>query len=122
MSLGELEQQIMEIIWREKELSIRSVLQILNTQKPVAYTTVATIMQRLVDKKFLVRREKGKSFVYASRYSKELFSRKIVQSFLDKVVSSYGDIAIASFVDSIDDLPREKKEYFLKLLKQHENK
>ena len=119
-SLGELEQQIMDILWEHRQCSARDVLTILEKEKKLAYTTVATILKRLYEKGLLIRKEKRIGYIYSPKLSKERYSKNIARVFLNKFINSFGDTAIASFADSIDKLPTKKREYFLKLLEEHE--
>ncbi len=118
--LGELEQQIMDILWEHKQCSARDILTQLEKDRRLAYTTVATILQRLHDKGLLTRKEDKSGYIYSPKVSKESYSKNIAKTFLRKFINSFGDIAIASFADSVDKLPDEKREYFLKLLEEHD--
>lgn len=118
--LSDLEKQVMDIVWKKKECSIREALEILKKKRSVAYTTIATIFQRLESKGFVKKEESGMAHMYRPILSKEVYSKNIAQSFLKTFISSFGDAAIASFAESIETLPKEKREYFLTLLKSHE--
>lgn len=117
-SLGELEQQAMDIVWEQKKCSARDVLNKLEGEKKLAYTTVATILQRLYDKGLIRRTEDKAGHIYSPKVSKQSYSRNIAQTFLKKFIDSFGDMAIASFADSIDKLPDKKRKYFLELLEE----
>ncbi len=119
-SLGELEQQIMDILWECKNCSARDILTNLEKDRKLAYTTVATILQRLYEKGLVKRTEDKSGYIYSSKLSRESYSRNIAQSFLKKFIASFGDTAIASFAESVDKLPAKKREYFLKLLDEHD--
>ena len=119
-SLGELEQQIMDIVWERKQCSAREVLTKLEKNKKLAYTTVATILQRLYEKGLVKRTDDNSGYIYSPKLSKESYSRNIAQSFLKKFINSFGDTAIASFAQSVDRLPAKKREYFVKLLNEHD--
>lgn len=116
-SLGRLEQQVMDIVWNYQECSVREVLSEISKNRKLAYTTIATILQRLNDKGMVERKVEGLSYIYSPALSKKSYSKKIAKSFIKKFVHSFGDIAIASFAQSIESLPKEKRKYFLKLLK-----
>src|SRR3989344_8977007 len=120
VSLGELEKEIMDILWEYKNCSARDVLIKLQKDRTLAYTTVATVLQRLYDKGLVKRTENKSGHIYSPKLSKESYSKNIAQSFLKKFIDSFGDTAIASFADSIDKLPAKKKDYFLKLLDDHD--
>lgn len=119
-SLGELEQQIMDIVWECKNCSARDVLNKLERDKKLAYTTVATVMQRLFDKELLARKDSSSGHIYYPKVSKKKYTKNVAQSFLRKFIDSFGDTAIASFADSIDKLPEQKKKYFLEILEEYD--
>lgn len=101
--LGELESEIMEIVWANEPVSVRTVLVELSKKRKIAYTTVMTVMARLHEKKILSRKmDKSGAFVYAPVKDKKSFlasaSEKIIKNFLNE----YGDIAVAQFVDIIE--------------------
>ncbi|MEO7920450.1 MAG: BlaI/MecI/CopY family transcriptional regulator [Thermoanaerobaculia bacterium] len=74
-TLGPLEAQVMEIIWRRGEPSnVRDVREALGG--PPAYTTVMTTLDRLFKKELLVRHREGRGFVYSARVSREELSRQ----------------------------------------------
>ena len=119
-SLSALEQEIMDIVWENKNSSVRNILPYLPKNKKYAYTTIATILNRLY-KKGLVSKKliKGK-YVYLAKISKESYTKTVAQSFLQRFIGSFGDVAVSSFAQSIEELPKDKKRYFLKLLKNNE--
>lgn len=119
-SLGELEQQIMDIVWEQKQCSTRDVIKMLEKDRKLAYTTVATILQRLHDKGLLSRKKSFAGHIYSPKISKEKYTKNVAASFLKKFINSFGDSAIASFAESIETLPSEKREYFLKLLEEND--
>ena len=114
-SMSKLEQEVMAIIWKCKSCSVRDVMAKLANTK-LAYTTVATILQRLYKKGIVARKGLGVSFVYLPKVTKETYARKIAQVFIKSFYSAFSDTAIVSFAESIETLPKEKKSYFLKLL------
>lgn len=116
ISIGELEKQVMDILWEQKKCSARDILSLLKHEKKLAYTTVATILQRLYDKGLLKRTIDKSVHIYSPKISKEKYSKSIAQNFLKNFIDSYGDTAIASFADSVDKLPKQKRKYFLELL------
>ncbi|MCL4354278.1 MAG: BlaI/MecI/CopY family transcriptional regulator [Patescibacteria group bacterium] len=119
-TLSDLEQEIMNFIWEQKECSVRDVLNFLNKDRKIAYTTVATIMHRLEKKGFILKREQEKAYIYKVKLNKKVYGKRIAESFIKKFVNSFGDVAISSFVEGIEDLPSDKKKYLLKLLQENE--
>ena len=58
-SLGELELQVLRLVWREQPSTERRVTDLVQSDRPVARTTVLKTIQRLEEKGLLVREESG---------------------------------------------------------------
>ena len=110
--LGELEQDIMIVLWERREASVRDVLEALNEDRPVsrhlAYTTVMTVMSRLVDKGVLQRRLVGKAHTYTVRQTRDAFVAKASDELARQLVADFGDVAIASFVSVLRSIAPER--------------
>ncbi len=94
--LGPLEAEMMQIIWAtEKPVSVRDLLESINAQhaKPLAYTTVMTVMSRLVKKGALRRWREGRAYMYEALVS------DAAGIAVKNVMSEFGEAAIAHFVD-----------------------
>lgn len=118
--LSKLELEIMEVIWGLGECTIRDVVDRVNKSKPLAYTTIATVVTRLTEKGALKKKGEGFSITYTPTLTKEDMSKTVAQSFLSKFIRSFGDAAIASFAQSVDRLPKKKRDYFIHQLEKYE--
>lgn len=119
-TLSELEQEVMSVVWSLGKCTIREVVDETNKTKNLAYTTIATILERLHEKGLVKKDTSAFTVIFTPKQTKEEFSENLGRSLLDNFFGSFGDAAIASFAQSIDRLPKEKKEYFLKLLQKYE--
>lgn len=117
--ISDLEKVVMDILWQRGECSARDIVGDIQQTRHIAYTTVTTILKRLVKKGMLNRRADGIMYQYSPILSKESYSKKLAQTFIVRFISSYGDTAIASFAESLDALPKEKRDYLLAVLKKH---
>ncbi len=117
--LGELESEIMEIIWAfKKPISVKNVTEMLQKERKIAYTTVMTVMGRLVEKGLLKRAEVGKAYLYHSAYSKDKFLTKISRQIIKNFVASFGESAVANFTQEIAKISPEKRRELIKLLEE----
>jgi len=121
-TLGKLEQLIMEIVWKSKKSAVRDILLELKKKRSIAYTTVATILQRLFDKGLVGRKTEKNGYRYYPKVSKESYVKLLIKSFVKKLEKSFGNLAISSFAESIENQPKEKKQYLLKILERYESK
>ncbi len=99
--LGELEAEIMRVMWRKEELSVQDVLNELSPQKPLAYTTVMTVMDRLSKKGLLLRKRSGKKYIYQAALSEAELEEKLFHSLYSSLFKDWGEHALAHFVESI---------------------
>lgn len=117
--LGELESGVMEIIWQSKgPISVRIVTQSLQKKRQIAYTTVMTIMGRLVEKGLLKRQESGKAYIYQPVYSKDRFLTRVSRQIIKNFIANFGDTAIAHFAEEVNRLTPNKRKELKKLLKE----
>ncbi len=63
-ALGAQELAIMKVVWRLKDVSVREVYETLRERRPVAYTTVMTMMNTLEGKGYLKKALDGRAFRY----------------------------------------------------------
>jgi predicted transcriptional regulator len=94
--LGPLEAQLMDVVWSEnRAIRVREAVESLNRarDRPLAYTTVMTVMNRLVDKDVLRRSKEGRGYVY------EAVAEDAAGIAVHGVLRDYGDAAIAHFLE-----------------------
>jgi predicted transcriptional regulator len=74
LGLGRLETEVMDILWSRGESNVHEVTQKL--ERPLAYTTVMTTLDRLFKKGLLERRKLERAFTYSAKLSRSelLFS------------------------------------------------
>lgn len=84
---GALEMSIMNVIWslqtqnEDANISVSDIVEGLNDNDTErAYTTIKTVMDRLVTKGVLVRYKDGKKFFYKSTLDRNEASKKAVES------------------------------------------
>lgn len=115
--LGELEKEIMEIIWEnEHPISVREVKEVLGKKRQVAYTTVMTIMARLTAKRVLVRNLNGASYLYQPKVSRERFTAWAAHRIFATAVSNLGEEVASYFLKEIKKLNPKKRQELLKIL------
>ncbi len=114
---GELEAEIMEIVWKIGQVSVRDVLSRLAKRKKIAYTTIMTVMSRLYDKGILKRKmDKSGAFVYLPVKDKESFLARASEKIIKNFLKEYGNAAVAQFVDIIETAgTKQSKEWKSKL-------
>jgi BlaI family transcriptional regulator, penicillinase repressor len=83
--LTETELEIMHVVWELGEATVKQVHEVLAARRPVAYTTVMTMLGLLAKKGHLKREESGKAFVYRPAHTKGRVVSKLLDDFVSRV-------------------------------------
>jgi predicted transcriptional regulator len=119
LQFGQLEQAIMNVVWVKPASTVREVLDQLPPQRRAAYTTVMTVMNRLVAQRVLRRTlGRGGAFTYSAVQSRDAFLVDATHASIDQLVRQYGDAALVQFMAALDDIPAEKLARLKKLSKK----
>jgi predicted transcriptional regulator len=100
--MGRLESTVMEILWTFGRSNVHDVVARLD--RPLAYTTVMTTLDRLYKKGLLDRQKVERAFVYTPRFSKSQWERKRAGDFLAEFLAGpapSGDLLISCLVDAV---------------------
>ena len=76
---GELESEIMDFVWSaDGPVLVREVREAINDQRPIAYTSVQTVMEILHRKGWLTRARDGLAFRYTAVHSREDYAASLI--------------------------------------------
>ena len=78
-----LELACLRALWTLGEGRVKDVQAVVAESRPLAYTTIMTVLERLVRKGRLARRKVGRAFVYAPTASRDAMRRLAVRELLD---------------------------------------
>jgi BlaI family transcriptional regulator, penicillinase repressor len=78
-----LELLCLRALWTLGEGNVGAVREIVSRSRPLAYTTIMTVMDRLVRKGMLARRKVGRSFTYVPQATKDAARRAAVRELLE---------------------------------------
>lgn len=104
-ALGDLEAIVLRELWEtDKPVSVRDFQAIVTERRPVAVTTVATILDRLYRKGLVSRelvREGGPHYLYKPRMTEEEFRYAVVDSVMATLLESFNDVTVAYLAKKI---------------------
>ena len=78
-----LELECLKALWVIGEASVKDVREVVTRDRALAYTTVMTVLDRLVRRGGVERRKIGRSFVYRPLISREVLQKLAVQQLVD---------------------------------------
>jgi predicted transcriptional regulator len=104
--LRELETAVMEQVWaHDRPVTAREVADALARQRPLAYTTVLTVMNRLVKKGILAKQRPGRAATFRAVRSREAYTAALMAA----VLGTASD-APAVLLRFADELPADQAE------------
>ena len=99
--LGPLEHEILDVLWEKGSTAGKDIYREIKTTRPIALTTVLTVLERLTGKG-LVNKVKGESvYVFTPAYTKDAFAREVSSDVFKGIFEISRSGATASFVDMI---------------------
>jgi BlaI family transcriptional regulator, penicillinase repressor len=108
---GELQAEIMSAIWELGEATVEEVRRALPRGRQRAYTTLQTVMNRLVERGLLDRERRGRGYVYRARYNEAAYLSRRIKDQLASASPAARRAALHSLVgelgpDDLDDVTR----------------
>ena len=83
--LGGTEMEILREVWALDRATAREVHERIEATRPVAYTTVTTIIKKLADKGYLAYERDGATFVYTAARPADEVRQSLLSTVVDKV-------------------------------------
>ena len=125
-ALATLEYDVLKIIWRLGETTVSTVRDELEAEgKPLALTTVSTVLDRLY-RKGLVKRRLSESrgnpkYLYSAKVSKEDYERSVVSDLLDRLLDKMAEPTISRLMELMaeDEKDREFLSKYLEKLRRY---
>jgi predicted transcriptional regulator len=102
--LGELESQVMMLVWENPGATAREIYRRLN-RPDLAYTTIVTVLDRLHAKKLVTREKMGRPFVYTAEVGREDFEAQLTRDVLAGVLKDESRPVLNTFVDLVSASP-----------------
>ncbi len=102
MVLGDLEAQIMDLIWAQDPAhwgTVREVYEQLRAQRYIAYTTVMNTMTRLAKKGVLDSTRHDQAYLYRPRQNRDSFMQGVIGHVLEQMLVQFGGPTQAALAD-----------------------
>jgi predicted transcriptional regulator len=109
--LGALEADLLEAVWRLTSLAegtgpgwttIAAVCEHLGAG--YHYKTVQTVMNRLVEKRLLLRQQRQRAFEYRAALTQDELVAQVTRNLVNGLVRDFGDVAIAQLVQTLHEV------------------
>lgn len=121
MKLNDSEWTVMQAVWDSSPASARDVLDRVHAETDWAYTTVKTLLARLVEKGALHEEKQGKTSVYEPLVTRESARKAAVRSLLDKAFDgTFG--SLVQHMAGSEKLGKKEREKLARMLAEVDRK
>lgn len=83
--IGSLQLAVLRVLWRDGESTVDEICRELPPEHDVAYSTVSTVLSRLLDRDVVSRRKEGRSYRYRAELEEEEVRGSMVEELMDRV-------------------------------------
>jgi predicted transcriptional regulator len=115
---GELEAEIMEILWDRGPLKGKDIFEATKDKRKIAYTTVLTVLDRLSRKGFVKKKKKFRSTIFIPTIAKKDFQSIVAQKLVRSAINISNDFAISAFLDIFSEMKSEELEKLSKFIEE----
>ncbi|MEI7027792.1 BlaI/MecI/CopY family transcriptional regulator [Paenibacillus sp. y28] len=119
---GPLEAKIMEVLWHSEglALTIKEVQQRLeqDQEKPMNFNTVMTVMNRLVEKGILAKKQEGRTSLYRPKLTKNHFLETQSKELTHELMEEFGPLVVSHMLDALEDVDPSLMEKLEQKIKQ----
>ncbi len=112
---GELE--ILKILWDAGPCELGRICSGLRRERPVATTTVATMLNVMLGKSLVRRSRTPRGYLWSARVGREATTGRLVERLLDRAFDGSARLLVAHLVESRK-LTKEERDEILALLKR----
>ncbi len=116
--LGNLEYAVMQVVWQNQRVTVRDVVDALNQQRPLAYTTVMTVMSRLAEKGILRQHRAGRAYEYEAVYTPEELAAESAGQTIRSLLEDFGPVAVTEFVQQVGQVDRRQLQRLAQLAQE----
>ena len=99
---GELQAQIMPALWRLGGGTVEQVRAALPPRYRSGYSTVQTVLNRLVDRGLVTRERQGMAFVYRARITEAEYLSRSIEGFLAGTSADVRQAVLAQLISELD--------------------
>lgn len=117
-TLSEPQLALMRVLWRKPDSSVNEVVEAMRLTRPLAHTTIATMLMRLEKRGLVSTTREGRQLIYRASYSESEIQKSMVSDLLSSVFMGNARALLSHLVDE-QDIKQEDLEHIRQRLLEH---
>jgi BlaI family penicillinase repressor len=118
-TLTEQELEIMKIVWARDSATVRDVYEALLERRKIAYTTVMTMMKIMEQKKYLLKTQEDRAYIYRPAKPKNQVIKGMVREFVNRVFNGSAEPLLVHLIED-QRLSRKDLEEIAQMIRRKE--
>ena len=110
---GELE--LLQVLWQAGPCSLGQICTALRLRRPIATTTVATVLKTMLGKKLVVRTKTPQGYLWSAKATRQDAASGLVRKLVDRVFDGSAQRLVAHLLES-DQLSDQEREELRRLI------
>ena len=119
MKLGGRQLAIMRVLWDRGEATVAEVQELLDLERPLAYSTVATVISRMEQKGLVTHRAEGRVFYYRPAVSEDGVGESMVGELVERIFGGSPSELVSHLLES-DQVDSGELDRIKQLVRQQE--
>lgn len=121
MKLSGRQLAIMRVLWDRGEATVAEVQASLDIEKPLAYSTVATVISRMEQKGLVAHRVEGRMHHYRATVSEDQFGDSMIGEIVERVFGG-SPAELVSHLLTTEQIDAEELDRIKQLVRRHESR
>lgn len=106
----EVELEILHVLWQHQPMTVRQVVDVLNEDRPRAYTSILSMLNVMYEKGLVAREMEGRAHVYRASHSRERTLGGVVKDLLGRAFQGSATSLIAQVLQQSKPSEEELRE------------
>ena len=121
MKLSGRQLAIMRVLWDRQEATVAEVREALDLERPLAYSTVATVISRMEEKGLVTHRAEGRVFWYRPTVTEDSLGTSMVKDLVERIFGGSPAELVSHLLKS-EDVNSGELDRIKQLVRRHEKK
>lgn len=114
--IGKLEQALLAVLSESPGISGRELYEKILKHRKLAYTTVLTVLDRMVKKGVVAKKKVKRIYLYSPAMDREEFERRVTASVIQAAYEIAPSQAVSTFADILSRLDDPTRDGFLRMI------
>lgn len=108
-TLTEVELELMDILWKKGQATVGEIVDALPKNRPLAYSSVLTMMRILEQKEYVEHEQESRAFIYRPLLDRKQAQKKVISYLLKRFFNSSPELLVVNLLEHEDVKPAELK-------------